>query len=66
MSRKLDGKIAVITGGSTGIGLATARRFASEGAHVIVTGRRKAELDAAASEIGNATGMRIDSSNMAS
>lgn len=65
MSRKLDGKIAVVTGGSTGIGLATAKRFASEGAHVIVTGRRQAELDAATSEIGNATGIRIDSSNMA-
>lgn len=49
MSRKLEGKIAIVTGGSTGIGLATAKRFASEGAHVIVTGRRQAELDAAVS-----------------
>ena len=65
MSRKLEGKIAIVTGGSTGIGLATAKRFASEGAHVIVTGRRQAELDAAVSEIGNATGIRVDSSNMA-
>jgi NAD(P)-dependent dehydrogenase (short-subunit alcohol dehydrogenase family) len=65
MSRKLEGKIAIVTGGSTGIGLATAKRFANEGAHVIVTGRRQAELDAAVSEIGNATGIRVDSSNMA-
>ena len=63
MSRKLEGKIAIVTGGSTGIGLATAKRFASEGAHVIVTGRRQAELDAAVSAIGNATGIRVDSSN---
>ena len=65
MSRKLEGKIAIVTGGSTGIGLATAKRFASEGAHVIVTGRRQAELDAAVSAIGNATSIRVDSSNMA-
>jgi len=65
MSRKLEGKIAIVTGGSTGIGLATAKRFANEGAHVIVTGRRQAELDAAVSAIGNATGIRVDSSNMA-
>ena len=65
MSRKLEGKIAIVTGGSTGIGLATAKRFANEGAHVIVTGLRQAELDAAVSEIGNATGIRVDSSNMA-
>src|SRR4028118_126658 len=65
MSRKLEGKIAVVTGGSSGIGLATARRFASEGAHVFVTGRRQAELDAAVVSIGNATGIRIDSSNLA-
>lgn len=65
MSRKLEGKIAIVTGGSTGIGFATAQRFASEGAHVIITGRRQAELDAAVSAIGNATGIRVDSSNMA-
>lgn len=65
MSRKLEGKIAIITGGTSGIGLATAKRFASEGAHVIITGRRQAELDAAVSAIGNATGIRVDSSNLA-
>ena len=65
MSRKLEGKIAIVTGGSTGIGLATAKRFANEGAHVIVTGRRQAELDAAVSAIGSATGIRVDSSNLA-
>lgn len=44
MTRKLEGKIALVTGGSTGIGLATARRFAAEGAYVYITGRRQAEL----------------------
>ena len=49
---KLAEKVAVITGGSTGIGLAIAKRFASEGAHVYITGRRQAELDAAVLAIG--------------
>jgi NAD(P)-dependent dehydrogenase (short-subunit alcohol dehydrogenase family) len=58
---KLDGKIAVITGGSSGIGLATARRFVAEGAYVFVTGRRQEELDAAVRAIGdNATGVQGD------
>jgi NAD(P)-dependent dehydrogenase (short-subunit alcohol dehydrogenase family) len=48
----LEGKPAVVTGGGTGIGLATARRFADEGAHVFITGRRRAELEAAAESIG--------------
>jgi NAD(P)-dependent dehydrogenase (short-subunit alcohol dehydrogenase family) len=56
---KLEGQIAVVTGGSTGIGLAAAKRFATEGARVFVTGRRKAELDAAVGAIGpRATGVR--------
>lgn len=49
---KLTGKVAVITGGSSGIGLATAKRFVSEGAHVFITGRRQSELDKAKAEIG--------------
>jgi NAD(P)-dependent dehydrogenase (short-subunit alcohol dehydrogenase family) len=50
---KLEGKIAVVTGGNSGIGLATAEAFVVEGAHVFVTGRRQAELDAAVAHIGN-------------
>ena len=61
MNRKLENKIAVVTGGSTGIGLATAKQFAAEGAHVFITGRRKAELDKAVAEVGNATGVQVDS-----
>ena len=49
---KLDGKVAVVTGGSTGIGLAAARRLVADGAYVFITGRRKAELDAAVAAIG--------------
>src|SRR5258706_2152368 len=65
MVRRLEGKIAVVTGGTTGIGLATAKRFAMEGARVFVTGRRQAELDAAISTIGpRATGIRADSANL--
>jgi NAD(P)-dependent dehydrogenase (short-subunit alcohol dehydrogenase family) len=44
---KLEGKIALVTGGSTGIGLATAKQFVDEGAYVFITGRRQAELDSA-------------------
>ncbi|CAM5733354.1 SDR family oxidoreductase OS=Streptomyces alboniger OX=132473 GN=CP975_07850 PE=3 SV=1 [Streptomyces alboniger] len=51
---QLEGKTAVVTGGSTGIGLATAVRLAAEGAHVFITGRRKAVLDAAVETIGPA------------
>jgi NAD(P)-dependent dehydrogenase (short-subunit alcohol dehydrogenase family) len=58
---KLDGKVAVVTGGNSGIGLATARRFALEGAHVFITGRRKAELDAAVKALGpRVTGVQGD------
>lgn len=49
--KKLEGKIAVITGGSSGIGLATAKRFVEEGAHVVITGRREKELNEAAAFI---------------
>jgi NAD(P)-dependent dehydrogenase (short-subunit alcohol dehydrogenase family) len=65
MSQKLAGKVAVVTGGNSGIGLATARRFAAEGANVVITGRRQAELDAAVKEIGDkALGVRGDVSNL--
>src|ERR1700730_15152980 len=58
---KLDGKIALITGGNSGIGLATAKRFVNEGAHVYITGRREAELAAAVKEIGkNVTAVQGD------
>ena len=61
---RLEGKIAVITGGSSGIGLATAKRFVQEGAYVFITGRRQAELDKAASEIGsNVTAVKGDVAN---
>ena len=56
-----EGKIALITGGTSGIGLATAQRLALEGATVVVTGRRQVELDATVQNIGrNASGVRGD------
>lgn len=62
---KLDGKVAVVTGGNSGIGLATAKRFAADGAYVFITGRRKPELDAAVKQIGkNVTGVQGDVSNL--
>ena len=66
MGNKLEGKIAVITGGNSGIGLATAKRFVSEGAYVFISGRRQKELDLALSEIGkNVIGIQGDVSNRA-
>jgi len=62
---KLDGKIALITGGNSGIGLATAKRFVNEGAYVFISGRRDSELATAVKEIGHdVTGVRGDVSNL--
>jgi len=62
---KLEGKIALVTGGSSGIGLATAKRFVGEGAHVYITGRREPELAAAVGQIGrNVTAVRGDVSDL--
>ncbi|MFI5780840.1 SDR family NAD(P)-dependent oxidoreductase [Nocardia sp. NPDC051570] len=61
----LEGKTAVVTGGSTGTGLATAKRFVEEGAYVFINGRSQAELDAAVEEIGeNVTGVQGDGSKL--
>jgi len=61
----LDGKVAVITGGNSGIGLATAKRFVKEGAYVFITGRRQAELDEAVALIGkNVTAVQGDASKL--
>src|SRR6266446_3263596 len=63
---KLDGRIALVTGGNSGIGLATAKQFVNEGAYVFITGRRETELAAAVKGIGkNATGVPGDVSNLA-
>jgi NAD(P)-dependent dehydrogenase (short-subunit alcohol dehydrogenase family) len=63
---KLEGKIALVTGGNGGIGLATAKRFVSEGAYVFITGRRNDELTTAVKEIGkNVTGVQGDVSKLA-
>jgi NAD(P)-dependent dehydrogenase (short-subunit alcohol dehydrogenase family) len=64
--KQLDGKIAVITGGNSGIGLATAHRFVQEGAFVFITGRRQDKLDKAVKQIGkNVMGVQGDVSNLA-
>jgi NAD(P)-dependent dehydrogenase (short-subunit alcohol dehydrogenase family) len=64
--KRLEGKIAVITGGNSGIGLATAQRFAQEGAYVFISGRRQDELDKAVKQIGrNVVGVHGDVSNLA-
>lgn len=66
MSTQLNGKIALVTGGTSGIGLATAQELAEQGARVFITGRRQAELDAAVERIGSsATGICADASVMA-
>src|SRR5256885_5013578 len=66
MSKKLEGKIAVITGGSSGIGFATAKLFVGEGAYVFITGRRQKELDEAVKAIGsNVTGVQGDVAKLA-
>lgn len=66
MGQKLAGKIALVTGGTSGLGLATAKRFVAEGATVVVTGRRQAELDAAVRELGGGTlGVRGDVASLA-
>ncbi|EWC59918.1 3-oxoacyl-[acyl-carrier protein] reductase [Actinokineospora spheciospongiae] len=66
MSGLLDDKVAVVTGGTSGIGLAIARRFIAEGALVYITGRRQAQIDAAAAELGpRAVAVRCDVGNLA-
>ena len=63
---KLEGKVAVITGGNSGIGFATALRFVTDGASVFITGRRQVELDAAVKQIGqHVTGVQGNVSNLA-
>src|SRR5271154_1917025 len=65
LMKKLAGKVAVITGGTEGIGLAAAKLFVSEGAYVFITGRRQKELDEAVKSIGsNATAVQGDVSNL--
>lgn len=65
MTQKLEGKIALVTGGTSGIGLATAKRFVTEGAQVIITGRRKEVLDAAVKDLGaRVIGIQADSGKL--
>ncbi|HEY4075077.1 MAG TPA: SDR family oxidoreductase [Herbaspirillum sp.] len=66
MSKKFEGKAVLVTGGTSGIGLATAQQFAAEGATVFITGRRQAELDRAVATLGaNGFGVQADSANLA-
>ena len=65
ITKRLEGKTAVITGGNSGIGLATAQRFVQEGAYVFITGRRQDELDKAVKRIGrNVIGVQGDVTNL--
>jgi NAD(P)-dependent dehydrogenase (short-subunit alcohol dehydrogenase family) len=65
MSKTVQGKVAVVTGGSTGIGFGIAKAFVAEGAYVFITGRRQGALDEAVAELGdNVQGIRADSSNL--
>ena len=62
---RLEGRMALVTGGNSGIGLATAQRFVAEGAQVFITGRRQTELDVAVMQIGgNAVGVQGDVANL--
>ncbi|MFW0857054.1 glucose 1-dehydrogenase [Cronobacter dublinensis] len=66
MNARFSNKVVIVTGGTSGIGLATAKAFASEGAHVFITGRRQAALDDALRQLGdNVTGVRGDMSQLA-
>ena len=66
ISKRLEGQIAVITGGNSGLGLATAQRLVQEGAYGFITGRRQNELDKAVKQIGkNVIGVQSDVSNLA-
>jgi NAD(P)-dependent dehydrogenase (short-subunit alcohol dehydrogenase family) len=57
VNRKLEGRVALVTGGSSGIGLASAERFVAEGAFVYITGRRQAQLDAAVKKLPSGRGI---------
>jgi NAD(P)-dependent dehydrogenase (short-subunit alcohol dehydrogenase family) len=65
MTSRFDGKIALITGGTSGMGLVTARRLLAEGAQVVITGRDKTKLDAAAEELGSVLAIRSDAADLA-
>ena len=65
-ANKLDGKVALITGATSGLGLATAKLFLAEGAYVFITGRRQNELEEAVRKVGrNVTGIQGDIANLA-